>query len=109
MALRFFYNGIKGSDKKLQKCSYSISATRDYPAGTITIYKDGYMRFSDEVREEFKVENNSDSMIDYFETDKIRVLPTHPLYNQVKQACDKLSEHHARVNEKRYQRSMKYA
>lgn len=36
--------------------------------------------FPVEFREAFKVENNSDSMTDYFESDCIRLLPGHPLH-----------------------------
>lgn len=38
-------------------------------------------------RDVFAVENNSDSQTDYFEADCIRVLPGHPLYDQVKAAA----------------------
>lgn len=35
-------------------------------------------------RAAFAIENNSDMVTDYFEKDCIRVLPGHPLYDQVK-------------------------
>jgi hypothetical protein len=87
--LKFFYNGIKGSDGKLQKCSYHDGELYHHPVGTITIYARGYVHFSQEVAEAFAVENNSDSQTDYFEKDTIRVAPTHPLYVVVKAALDK--------------------
>ena len=43
--------------------------------------------FPAEIRSIFAVENNSDSREDYFEKDTIRVLPGHPLYEQVKAAA----------------------
>lgn len=36
------------------------------------------------LRKHFAIENNSDMSTDYFEADSIRVLPSHPLYEQVK-------------------------
>jgi hypothetical protein len=98
--LRFFYNGIKGSDGKLQKVNYSEGALLNHPEGTITIYARDYIRFSAEVREAFTVENNSDSMTDYFEQDRIRVVPSHPLYAQVKAAVEKRKAHFARRQER---------
>ena len=82
--LRFFYNGIKASDGKLQRCWYSDSQLRNHPAGTITIYaRDS---FSKEVCGEFIVENDSDMMTDYFEHDRIRVEPDDMHYAKVKEA-----------------------
>ena len=81
--LKFFYNGIKGSDGKLQKCWYSDGKLIGFPEGTLTIYAKEYCRFTAEVRDSFKVENDSDTMTDYFESDRIRVTPDHPLYRQV--------------------------
>lgn len=86
--LKFFYNGIKGSDKKLQRCFYSAGELRNFPTGTIAIYGRGYESFSAEVRAAFTVENNSDGMTDYFENDHIRVMPNHPLYAAVKTAME---------------------
>ena len=86
MTIKFFYNGIKGTDGKLQKCSYSDSALLHHPAGTITIYGRRYIRFSQEIAEALAVENDSDLQTDYFENDRIRVIPTHPLYAAVKNA-----------------------
>ncbi len=80
--LKFFWNGIKGADGKLQRAFYSVGQLVNAPEGTITIYaKDG--RFNAEVRQHFEVLNDSDSMTDYFEDDRIRVSPDHPLYAQV--------------------------
>jgi hypothetical protein len=88
MVFKFFWNGIKGSDKVLQKASYSEGGYTNYPEGTITIYAKSYRRFSAEVAEMFAIHNDSDGQTDYFETDMIRVVPFHPLYAAVKAACD---------------------
>lgn len=101
MALKFFYNGIKDNGGKLQKAFYADGVLRSHPAGTITIYARNYRRFSDGVREAFTVENNSDSMTDYFESDTIRVRPDHPLYSEVKAALEKQAERRAAKAAKR--------
>lgn len=44
----------------------------------ITIYSRTYKRFSDDIRQHFIVENDSDSMTDYFEKDRIRIFPDSP-------------------------------
>jgi hypothetical protein len=88
MALKFFWNGVKGSDGKLQRARFSEGPFLNHPAGTMTIYaKD--CRFSAEVRAAFAVENHSDSRSDYFENDRIRVRPSHPLYSAVIAAYQK--------------------
>jgi hypothetical protein len=80
----FYYNGIKDAKGgKLQKCWYSSGELRSYPAGTITIYARDYCRFSDKVNACFAVQNDTDTMTDYFDSDRIRVLPSHPLYPAV--------------------------
>ena len=106
--LKFFYNGIKGSDGKLQKCDYSGARINGFVVsghvgaeGTIIIYGCNYRRFSDEVREQLEVFNNSDSMTDYFENDCIRVKPDHPLYAQVAEALEKREQHWDRIYARR--------
>lgn len=93
----FYYNGIK--DKKgapLQKAWFSDSPLRGYPEGTITIYARDYDRFSASVRACFAVENKTDIQTDYFDSDTIRVIPSHPLYAQVRTACDAMHARRAR-------------
>lgn len=101
--LKFFWNGIKdnGGKGKLQRCFYSSGALANAPAGTITIYGRDYKRFSDGIRAAFTVTNDSDSMTDYFEDDRIRVQPDHPLYKAVQAAMEKESDHNAKRYAKR--------
>lgn len=95
----FYWNGIKDQrGAKLQKCWYSDGEMRNHPAGTLTIYGRDYSGFSELVCACFPVQNDSDLQTDYFEKDRIRVIPTHPLYPQVKAAFDAQSAH----NEKRF-------
>jgi hypothetical protein len=82
--LRFFYNGIKADDGKLQRAWYSDAQLLHHPTGTITIYARG--SFTKEISEEFIVTNDSDLMTDYFEHDRMRVEPDDMLYAKVKEA-----------------------
>lgn len=85
----FFWNGIKDAKgQELQRAHYSMGQLINFPAGTITIYGRDYTGFSRKVRDCFAVKNDTDSQVDYFETDTIRVIPQHPLYAAVKAAHD---------------------
>lgn len=93
----FYWNGIKDAKgAKLQRCGYSGGEYRGLPDGTITIHARGYTRFSGKVRACFAVQNDSDLQADYFDNDWIRVIPTHPLYPQVKAALDAGAARHAK-------------
>ena len=104
MALKFLWNGIKGSDKKLQKCTYYGGPwVHGIDPGTIGITSKSYEPFSAEIREVFKVTNGTDSQSDHFETDRIKVVPNHPLYRDVQSAC-KMQEQHREQMIAKYQR-----
>lgn len=98
----FYWNGIK-DDKRgaLQKAWYSSGALHSFPAGTITIYGRDYTGFSAKVRACFKVENDTDTMTDYFDKDTIRVIPSHPLYEQVRAAMLAQDAHREKASAKR--------
>jgi hypothetical protein len=95
-ALRFMWNGIKVGTGKLQKAFYSEGALLHHPSGTITVYARDYKRFSAEVRDAFRVENDTDSQTDYFESDRFRVTPDHPLYPAVLQGVAAWKAHYDR-------------
>lgn len=106
--LKFFYNGIKANGGKLQKAHFSkgnlAAWAREkygYDEHTITIYARGYVGFSAEVRELFTVENDTDTMTDYFDEDKIRVKKDHPLYAQVLGAYEAQEARRVRMAERR--------
>lgn len=89
--LKFFYNGIKGSSGKLEKASYSsgpYTPESGLPNDTISITAREYLRFSPEIQAAFVVVNQTDTMTDFFDKDRIRVRPSHPLYPQVKAAYE---------------------
>lgn len=99
--MKFMYNGIKGSDGKLQKCWYSTANWLNKPQEMIRIYGKGYKSFSAEVKAAFIVEDGTDVMSDYFETEHIDVLPTHPLYAEVFHALLLVRERNERLKSKR--------
>lgn len=97
----FYWNGIKDErGGKLQPCWYSDGELLRHPAGTITIYARDYCRFSAKVSACFDVQNDTDSQVDYFDDDRIRVIPAHPLYAQVKAAMQAAQAHNARRSAK---------
>jgi len=101
---KFFWNGIKVNGGELQKASFSNGRLIGFPERTVTIYAKNYRGFSAEICAAFDVQNDSDVMTDYFETDRIRVKPDHPLYAQVVDAVKASDEHHAKLQAKRDER-----
>lgn len=76
--IKFFYNGIKDIDKKLQPCY--ISAGRKQEGWEIFISKRDYTPFSEGIRAAFIVKNDSDSMTDYFEHDHFHISSNSPYF-----------------------------
>lgn len=99
--LKFFWNGIKDSDGKLQRADYSGGPWLNLPSDCITIYGKRYRSFSAEVQAAFKVENGTDFQTDYFENDRIRVWSSHPLFAEVKAALAKQDAHRATIRLRR--------
>ncbi len=79
-SIKLFWNGLKvNGEKTLRKCYFSLSD--DY----IMIYSKGY---GDGLPGDvFAVENDTDYYTDYFDDDKARVTPAHPLYKYVRAAA----------------------
>ena len=99
MAIKFVWNGIK-VDGELYKCWYSGSDLVGFPKGTITIYGKNY---KDLPRiEGLNVQNDSDSMTDYFENDRIRVTPDNKWFEEVKKAYAQQNEHRTKMFNKKY-------
>ena len=99
--LKFMYNGIK-KDGKLYKGSYSKGGyTRESNIAndTITIYARDYEDFPK--IEGLQVQNNSDSMTDYFEKDRIRVAPTNQYYSLVNEAWEKQEMKRNKIRDKK--------
>jgi hypothetical protein len=90
MNIKFMWNGIK-VDGKLYRAHFSDGVLKNHPEGTITVYCKDYDRFPDV--EELTVHNDSDSMTDYFEKDRIRIEPTNKFYAQVLESVKAQSAH----------------
>lgn len=109
--LRFLWNGIKHNNGELIKCHYSLGKPLglknvSYPEETITVYaNDKYSgRFPAEICRCFHIENATDSQSDYFDDDKFRVCPNHPLYQQVRAAFEAAKIHDEKRSAKRMER-----
>jgi hypothetical protein len=98
--LRFFYNGIKGSDGILQKGTWFKLSN-----GNIMFYAKDYSRLSKEVKKAFNVLNETDSQVDYFESDKFMVKPSHKFYQDcLKANNDYIAKFNARMAKKEEKR-----
>lgn len=81
--IKVLKNGIK-ENGKYHACYYSDGELINYPKGTITVYARTY----DDLPKELNPENNSDMRTDYFEKDRVRIVPDHPLYNEFKKQIE---------------------
>jgi hypothetical protein len=82
---RFVYNGIK-LDGELYRGWYSMGKYRNMPQGTIVIYAKSYAHFPKIAG--LTIENDTDTMTDYFDTDRIYVKPDNKHYADVKAAFE---------------------
>ncbi|EMO66609.1 hypothetical protein LEP1GSC132_0003 [Leptospira kirschneri str. 200803703] len=69
----------------------------------IQIYSLNYGRFyfPEEIREQFQVENRTDSMTDYFEMDRFNVFQTHELFPKVKATLEAINASYKKREEKK--------
>ena len=80
MTIKLLKKGIKINGEYFS-CSYNSS--KNNIKGNATIYIRGYKDLPADAYKELTVENNTDTMTDYFEKDRIRIAPDNPLFNQV--------------------------
>lgn len=103
MTVKFMWNGIK-VDGELYRAHYSMghyTIKSGLPQDTITVYAKDYTSFPK--IEGLTIINESDSMTDYFEKDRIRILPDNKYYAEAKRAYEKMNEHnHKRLVKKGY-------
>ena len=95
--VKFMYNGVKVNNA-LYKAYYSLGNLINQPE-TITIYSKNYSRLP--VIEGLTTQNDTDITTDYFENDRIRVIPNNPNYKSVYEAYLKQEEHILKKNNKR--------
>ncbi len=91
--LKFMWNGIK-KDGKLHRAWYSKGRFKNYPEDTITIYARDYESLPQDP--DLQVENNTDTMTDYFEKDRVRITPSNKYYDAIHQAYLKQEAHNAK-------------
>lgn len=102
--IKFIWNGIK-IDGQLYKGNYYSGTyidTSKLPEGTITIHMD---RSNTPRIESLEIENNSDSMTDYFETDTVRIKPDSIYYASAVTAANAYEIHMEKVAIKQYEKS----
>lgn len=105
--VKFMWNGIK-VDGELYKSHYSkgrYTFESGIPQESITIYGKHYCSFP--LIEGLQIENDSDSMTDYFENDRILVTPDNIHYPAVLEAYRKQTEHQEKRFAKKYGNSSK--
>ena len=84
--IKFVWNGIK-INGEFFKCSYGTgpyTAASGLPDDAITMFAAKCKRIPRIPG--LTIENNTDIMTDYFETDRIRILPGSPFYEEAKKA-----------------------
>lgn len=85
-SIKFFYNGIKlNGQNKLIRCFYSLDNSTRESGPCVTIYAKGYG--AELPGDLFTVENDTDIMTDYFDTDSATMTPAHPLYAYARAAA----------------------
>jgi hypothetical protein len=98
--LRFLWNGIKVNGK-LYRAWYSLGNLHHYPEDTISVSARNYESFPAEVRACFHIENDTDIQSDYFDSDRLRICSSHPLYALAKAALEQHEAHFAAQMAKR--------
>ena len=102
MTVKFMWNGIK-VDGELYRAYYSMGKYTEasgLPEGTITVYAKDYTSIPR--IEGLQVENDTDIMTDYFETDRIRIATDNKFYNDALEALKKHQAHNEKRFAKRY-------
>ena len=85
--IKIFYNGFKVNGGKLQRFFVSLGGQKD--PETISVYARDYAGFSKEIHEAFEVQNDTDTMTDYFAKDRLYIKTDNPLYFEFKKAVEK--------------------
>ena len=103
MTVKFFYNGMK-VDGVLYRAYYSTGPYNEaskLPVGTITLYAKDYSADFPEI-EGSTIENDSDIQTDYFETDRMRILPDSPFHAAAKAAFEAAQEKSKERHQRKY-------
>ena len=98
--IRFMWNGIKVNGKLFPAWYSWHSGPR-----RLTVAAKKHDGFPAEVRAEFAVTNNSDSMTDFFDKDRIRIRPEHPRFAEALAALKLEEAYEAKNRAKRTERA----
>jgi len=96
--IKFYYNGIRVNGK-LNKALIT-EGVDIHGVNRICVYADDYEGFDKEIRDEFVVKNESDSMTDYFETDKFSVYEGHKHWEALRKVIEIKAQRRKRRMEK---------
>lgn len=78
--MKWMWNGLKVNGQ-LFSAWYSLGTLINDTEESITVYARNYKSFPRDLN--LEIQNDSDSMTDYFESDRIRVRKNSPLWNDV--------------------------
>lgn len=105
MKIKWMWNGIK-VDGKLHTASYSKGILRSESQESITLYAKNYSDRLPRI-DGLTVENNSESMTDYFETDSARIGQDSIYWNEALTAYIKQEVHYKTQMDKRMTKCQK--
>ena|SRR5579863_8725681 len=103
--IKWMWNGLK-VDGKLYSGSYSKDVLINDTEETITVYGNHYQSFPR--IEGLTIQNDSDSMTDYFENDRIRIRQSSPFWKEALAAYEAAQVHHKKMHEKRMAKCVAY-
>ena len=83
--VKIYYNGLRIDGGRLIKCFYSLDNNAEHRP-EVTIYADTCNHLP---RDLFEVHNDTDIYIDYFDDDRARITPEHPLYKYIRYNAEK--------------------
>ena len=104
--VKFFWNGVK-INGEFHKCYYSkgpYTAASGLPEDTITMYAANYGRIPHVPG--LSVENDTDIMTDYFEKDRVRIMPGSPFYGDAEKALKAHEIHVEKLHVKHLQKTL---
>lgn len=107
MEIKWMWNGIK-VDGKLHGFSYSKGVLIGDMEETITLYAKEYSNHLPKI-DGLNIENDSDSMTDYFTTDSIHIRKDSKFWNEAFSAYLKSEQHYEKQMDKRILKSQKLA
>lgn len=101
--VKFVKHGIKVNGVY---CAVSYSSSKNNTKGNAVIASVSGFGFNEEFKKAFKIENDSDSMTDYFESDKIRISMDSEYFLKV-ESLARMQEERFQVKTQKHEAKMK--